>query len=315
MVKIYTNQNGQLFKVTCLSTDDKPIGVVPANTICEELDTGDKYFYDPVASQWAAYPGGSGSGSGLPDPSTLTDGTAMVAVNGEWKMQEGYGYTDAPAFEPITWDGETEGREIVQEAFCKVSDESIQSSELNGSKIKVYEDGETAELNFVSTQSFSDDIYIALYGDSMQVLVALNDTELEGIELHKGVYFMFAEGDGYTQYISELAAAPSVHKFDSALIPTSGGAYTVTFSSDDGENFTCDKALNEIVSHADNVKFVFNRDGFAVHSIGEIVMPSAPLVYAHFLIIADNELQNFTVTYNNSGVSGTSASYTLTPAT
>lgn len=204
----------------------------------------------------------------------------MMAVNGEWKMQEGYGHMGNPAFEPITWDGDTEGREIVQETYCKVSDESIPMNALNGSKIKVYESGETEELNFTTVQSFSDDIYIALYGvDSMQVLVALNDTELEDMELHKGVYFMFAEGDGYAEYISELAASLFVHKFDSALIPASGD-YTVTFNlDDDGETYTCDKTLDEIFANSNNAKSVLLLGGTILHATTETVEPSAPLVY------------------------------------
>lgn len=33
-------------------------------------------------------------GSGLPDPAELADGTAMVAVDGEWVMQDGYAYSE-----------------------------------------------------------------------------------------------------------------------------------------------------------------------------------------------------------------------------
>lgn len=44
--------------------------------------------------------------SDLPDPSTLTDGAAIVVVNGEWKTQEGYGYIEQGEQTVITWDGD-----------------------------------------------------------------------------------------------------------------------------------------------------------------------------------------------------------------
>lgn len=46
----------------------------------------------------------NGSGSGLPDASDLPDGTAMIAAGGEWRMQEGYGYTEGGRVSLLTQD-------------------------------------------------------------------------------------------------------------------------------------------------------------------------------------------------------------------
>lgn len=157
------------------------------------------------------------SGGGMPDPSEYEDGTVLVKVGNEWKAQSGYGYTEESAFEKITWDGNTEGHEVLGESFCKVSDISMPSSALTGSKIKFYCNGEIMEFDFVGQYSMGTDIYAAVYGDGMQVTVALADTLVEEMEVHKGVYFMFAEGEGYSTYISELSFAPVVHKIDNTL--------------------------------------------------------------------------------------------------
>ncbi len=45
-----------------------------------------------------------GGGSGLPDPSDYPDGTVMVAVNGEWHQQDGYGYKKEGLINLLTQD-------------------------------------------------------------------------------------------------------------------------------------------------------------------------------------------------------------------
>lgn len=321
MVKIYTNQNGQLFKVTCLSTDDKPIGVVPANTICEELDTGDKYFYDPVASQWAAYPGGSGgSGSGLPDPTSLPDGTAMVAVDGEWKMQEGYGYTGDPAFEPITWDGDTEGKPYIDTdttIFYKVSDDIITAEQFIGATMGVGTPvGEmtldipeseieviagTGDARLVNAYGYIRSGVAGTYGESEDAFSVPED----------GTYFI--KNDSYIT-VKSLTAPPSVHKFDSALIPTSGvEEFVVKFEMGE-DGVISDKTWDDVVMAAASGKLakgVFYEDGLPF-----LELQFTGSGFANISLGATNTLQIITLGYDGTPVWAFNlANYTLTPDT
>ena len=185
----------------------------------------------------AKYAPVEGSGSGLPDPSELADGTAAVVVNGEWKMQDGYGYTGDPAFEPITWDGNTEGRESINEgAFFKVAEE-LDITALDGS-VATLSGAESAELLFVSTEEIMPNYYSALYGVEIIIVILTDDVDVgEGIIFPKGGYFPKSDF-----YVSSLTAAPSVHQFDPALIPgvvpaapSEDGAYVLTCTITNGE--------------------------------------------------------------------------------
>ena len=173
------------------------------------------------------------SGSGLPDPSELADGTAIVKVGEKWKMQEGYGYTEE-AFDPITWDGDTEGRPSVGGTYSKVSNNPIRKSEIIGSTLYALigtdEYSETIEV----TEDISDDAYFA--GENYSVLVAFAPGELSGMPIPEaGVYF---GGAGSGEY--SLTAPSTVHQFDPGLIPiipaapTEDGTYTMKCTVTDG---------------------------------------------------------------------------------
>lgn len=53
MITATQDEYGQ-YHVRGLSTDDKPIGTYPGNSVFEEMDTGDKFYYDELAGEWAA---------------------------------------------------------------------------------------------------------------------------------------------------------------------------------------------------------------------------------------------------------------------
>lgn len=206
-------------------------GITYADSLIEALT--DIHFVDAFDPE---FPGSGGSGSGLPDPSTLSDGTAMVAVNGEWKMQEGYGYTGEPAFEPITWDGDTEGRTSVLDDFYKVSDNPISKTDIVGC---TYEDSEglTRQINQESIQDLGT-VYVV--GES--ILIALEDSIVEETSIEQGVYFYYFSDESFTEYIASLTAPSTVHQFDPALIPgvvpaapSEDGAYVLTCTVTDGE--------------------------------------------------------------------------------
>lgn len=163
----------------------------------------------------------SPSGGGLPDPSSLSDGTAMVAVDGEWKTQEGYGYTGDPAFEPIEWDGNTDGRNALTldgTPFAyKVSDVILTAELLNGASSTVsteFIDG--VEVNdyitsFLMAKSLADDACKLISGAAGEY------SELEGTVVipSDGTYFTYSNG----LYITSLTAPSTVHQFDQELIP------------------------------------------------------------------------------------------------
>lgn len=91
--------------------------------------------------------GTGGSGSGLPDASELPDGTAAIVVDGQWKMQPGYGYYGEPQFDDIEWDGNDTGHTVVQNEdfkFVKVNDEPLDFRKIVGSEFSYTEtyDGE-----------------------------------------------------------------------------------------------------------------------------------------------------------------------------
>lgn len=183
-------------------------------------------------------------GSGLPDPSSLTDGTAMVAVNGEWKMQEGYGYTGEPAFEPITWDGDTSGKPYVdrfgEPTFYKVSDDIITAAQFVGATMEadtaageqtvvIPEERIEAISGLVSAYSYILSGVAGTYGEGETALNVPED----------GTYFFKVDG---MAVVTSLTAPSSVHQFDSALIPgvipadpSEDGTYVLTCTITDGE--------------------------------------------------------------------------------
>lgn len=180
-------------------------------------------------------------GSGLPDPSTLTDGTAMVAVNGEWKMQEGYGYTGYPAFETITWDGNTEGRDTLTidgEPFAyKVSDIILTAKMLNGASST----GSSGGTDGVEVHIGTSVLYAESYAEEGASIFsgAAGEYSDEGgtvVIPSDGTYFTNSDG----HYIASLTAS-SIHKFDLALIPfisdtpSEDGAYVLACTITDGE--------------------------------------------------------------------------------
>ena len=71
---------------------------------------------------------------GMPDPAELTDGTALVAVNGEWKATDGYGYTNIT--DHITVEGTFESA-----LDSKTFDTPLRPGAQNGFHIKATKDG------------------------------------------------------------------------------------------------------------------------------------------------------------------------------
>ena len=66
-IRKYTGGAHPFLEFACLSTDTKPVGLVPDNSICHAIDTGKKYYFANNAWHEAPARGGSSEDSGLPD--------------------------------------------------------------------------------------------------------------------------------------------------------------------------------------------------------------------------------------------------------
>ena len=177
------------------------------------------------------------AGSGLPDPTGLSDGTAAIVVNGEWKMQEGYGYTGDPAFENITWDGDTTGRDAMTidgTPFAyKVSDTLLTGDVLIGAS-SITSTGITDGIevddsvtSFLFANSISDGRFSLICGEAGEY------QEMGGTVVipSDGTYFSHTD----VGYIKSLTAPSTVHQFDPELI---GNVEEWTFTLDDDTTVT-----------------------------------------------------------------------------
>lgn len=160
-------------------------------------------------------------GGGMPDPSGYDDGTILVKVGDGWKAQSGYGYS-SEAFPKITWDGNTEGKELLDISgitMYKISDEPVDSENLLGGKIiATFSDGTTEEYDITeeSIREIDDGLFMV---ESQYALVSHSDTVIEGITIHKGIYFQKEEN----YYFSSLSSPLTVQTIDPILIPSGGG--------------------------------------------------------------------------------------------
>lgn len=164
--------------------------------------------------------------SGLPDPSSLPNGTAMVAVNGEWKMQEGYGYIGAPAFEPITWDGDKEGREAIElggsPTLWKVSDAVLTGEMFSGAKAR---DNIGAVSDVVVLLSADGFVYAEAELIGSAIISGVQGEYSVGGDTvavpSDGTYFMELGND----YVAELTAPSISHSINHTLMPEGYGYY------------------------------------------------------------------------------------------
>lgn len=156
-------------------------------------------------------------GSGLPDPSELVDGTVMVAVDGEWKMQEGYGYIDGP-FKPITWDGDTSGKPYIEfdgtPIYYKVSDDIITAEQFIGATfVESRPDGE--HTNAITEEDIQERGGLVIAFKIMSGVAGAYGEGKYAVNVPEdGTYFF--KRDGIT--VKSLTPVLSVHKFDDSFI-------------------------------------------------------------------------------------------------
>lgn len=255
--------------------------------------------------QYLDYIAENGGGSGLPDPSSLPNGTAMVAVNGEWKMQSGYGYSDGTA--PIEWDGSTEGKTPAGGDafnFYKVSDKVFSVEELSQCTLTYTVMGEeyptpisASDYDGLAYSSYAISGLAGSYGGG------------EAILTEDGTYLL--KTNMVDRYV--LSSLATVHQFDSALIPSVSSEYIVNFTVDIAtEKWTADKTFAEIQQAFSQGKNVI---GVAT-GLGR--MPFVSMAYFQTLIVDSGDLIDMTLSPDEEEDGKwllTTGIYTLTPAT
>lgn len=156
---------------------------------------------------------------GMPDPSEMEDGTAMVAYDGAWHQQDGYGYS-VPA--KVTWDGDPTGKETVEAGggmvYVKVSDAApsyeILSDELS---IAISSGGEETVYTFGKSEIVVEP---KVYGVAEYVLVVLEDY----YTFTAGTWFVMEPGEAF---VSRFDYGDSGKKIDGKLLPTEMWTFTL----------------------------------------------------------------------------------------
>lgn len=253
----------------------------------------------------------SGSGSGLPDPTDFENGTILVVKDGEWVKQGGYGYESEPAFEPIEWDGNTEGRTHFA-SYYKVSDTVIPSENIIGAKVEGYINGKHVTLTIDSVDTSVEGLYTDGSGMIYVVYGAPIENPYLGLIPENGIYFYCYQGS----YIAYLAAPSPVTTIDPKFIPQSGtDEFVVKFNIDYDPNVaTSDKTWDEIVNALANGKML--RAGVFMDGMymGEAQFKQSAFVYSW--IVPSSNVANYMI-FNYDGASTwafETKSYTLTPA-
>lgn len=150
--------------------------------------------------------GGDGWPSDLPKPSV-----------------GGYGYTEQGEQTVITWDGDTDGRVDIAGKYYKISELTPTIEEMIGGVVylKAHNDGIfPTEITAGIINTLSEHIYIVRVGNE-GVLVALEDVEIEGIPIERGMYYSTDGSEPYPAYISSLTygTPDTVHKIDEKYMP------------------------------------------------------------------------------------------------
>lgn len=177
-------------------------------------------------------------------------------------------YTDK-AFEDITWDGDTEGREVgilnADNAFYKVSDQTPSKDGLIGATL-ITNNGSVVELQAKDVVQASDDVVRIL--SSSAVAVYAPTTFMGVVFQSAGIYFLRHKTIGHTQ---ALKAKETVHKLDPKYLPDDiGGGNSVHFGEEEPTDaktgdFWYDESEGESESGGESVQADWNQN-----------VPSAP---------------------------------------
>lgn len=134
----------------------------------------------------------------------------------------GYGYTEQGEQTVITWDGDTEGRESVLNAYFKVSDETPSESAISNGEIVFVNGvsgtvGDGAEVSDIAIMFADGNILLA--SSSGQVVTEDITFDIPSA----GIYFM--KEPSVDNYITSLTygTPDTIHKIDEKYLPEAGG--------------------------------------------------------------------------------------------
>lgn len=136
----------------------------------------------------------------------------------------GYGYTESGEQTTITWDGDTDGRVVIAGLFYKISELTPTIEEMIGGVVYTKSQNNDIFQEEITSDSIitsSEHVYgVKGYGRSM-VLIALENDEIEGNIVERGMYYS-KEGSGVLSvYITSLTygTPDTVHKIDEKYLP------------------------------------------------------------------------------------------------
>lgn len=170
------------------------------------------------------------------------------------KQTGGFGWTESGEETTITWDGDTEGREIVSSVppfqLVKVAEaenhEKFQSANVSLNIMGSIIDGIVSNVEETEIES----IYRALVpieGDDVAaVFIAENSWEFGGENHSAGIYFIYDDGNIFVT--SLIYGGDTVHKIDEKYLPSGGGVMVVTVESDGDGVLHANKTFAEIKS-------------------------------------------------------------------
>lgn len=150
----------------------------------------------------APFNGGGGWPADLPKPSV-----------------GGYGYTEQGEQTVITWDGDTEGRDVFDNAYYKITDDAPQ---ISTNFKKFIFNGVEHEITEENIEAGADHLIFIIVNDIIYVVIADEDVDLGGVSVTKGVYFVKAPVGGYVSSLT-YGTPDTVHKIDERYLPSSGG--------------------------------------------------------------------------------------------
>lgn len=166
------------------------------------------------------------------------------------KQTGGFGYTEQGNQTVITWDGNTEGKQMVSLGsnikLYKIAELTPTTDEVIGGVIYTKSGDDGALQTKITANSITEKtehLYqIKGYGQNM-VVVALEYIEINGVAFERGVYFNKSGSGVLSQYIQSITygTPDTVHKIDEKYVPvipdkpSGDGIYTLTCTVTNGE--------------------------------------------------------------------------------
>lgn len=165
----------------------------------------------------------------------------------------GLGWTESEPKEgfDISWDGDTEGLDVVADVVYKVAEVPsalTRMEDLIGSTFAFVDDGEPRSGILSEIDLETEDNKVIAIGEF--AFVALEDGETSDLQLTKGIWFIKADDNTYASRLYKEATTEEViHQIDQKYIPSggSGGGMVVKVTADpETLALSADKTFAEI---------------------------------------------------------------------